>query len=57
VKSGEDKGTQYEINSKLIHQTDSKGKSQPKKIEKYDLEKSIYKDIKNYPNSSIERNL
>ncbi|KAA6343508.1 hypothetical protein EZS27_008797, partial [termite gut metagenome] len=53
VKSGEGKGTQYEINPKFVHQINFKGRANLKKTQDYRLEELIYKDISSFSNSSF----
>ncbi|GHS93766.1 ATP-dependent DNA helicase [Bacteroidia bacterium] len=53
VKTGEGKGTVYEINNKIVQQPEFKGKDDKKKVKDYKLEELIYKDIISYPNSSF----
>ncbi|KAA6327814.1 hypothetical protein EZS27_023230, partial [termite gut metagenome] len=53
IKSGEGKGTQYDINPKFVHQINFKGKVNLKKTQDYRLEELIYKDISSFSNSSF----
>jgi ATP-dependent DNA helicase RecG len=53
VKTGEGKGTIYEINPKLSQQTNFKGQINKKKVQDFKLEELIYKDITSFPNSSF----
>ncbi|GAB6013068.1 ATP-binding protein [Viscerimonas tarda] len=53
VKTGEGKGTVYEINNKIVQQPEFKGKDDKKKVKDYKLEELIYKDLISYPNSSF----
>jgi ATP-dependent DNA helicase RecG len=53
VKTGEGKGTQYEINQEFINQIKYSSKIKKKKVQDYKLEEVIYKDITSYPNSSF----
>ncbi|GHU56542.1 hypothetical protein FACS189411_07440 [Bacteroidia bacterium] len=53
VKTGEGKGTVYEINNKIVQQPEFKGKDNKKKVKDYKLEELIYKDIISHPNSSF----
>ncbi|MDR1896029.1 MAG: putative DNA binding domain-containing protein [Prevotellaceae bacterium] len=52
IKTGEGKGTLYEINPKIA-QHNLKGKVNIKKVQDYKLEELIYKDIISYPKSSF----
>jgi ATP-dependent DNA helicase RecG len=53
VKTGEGKGTIYEINPKLSQQTNFKEQINKKKVQDFKLEELIYKDITSFPNSSF----
>ncbi|GHT63514.1 ATP-dependent DNA helicase [Bacteroidia bacterium] len=53
VKSGEGKGTLYEINPEFIQNKNFKGKINLKNIEDSRLEELIYRDIAVYPKSSV----
>jgi ATP-dependent DNA helicase RecG len=53
VKTGEGKGTLYEINTKFVQQPNFEKGINKKKVQDYKLEDLIYKDITSYPNSSF----
>ncbi|MDR1119552.1 MAG: putative DNA binding domain-containing protein [Dysgonamonadaceae bacterium] len=52
-KTGEGKGSQYNVNEKFTQQTKFATEIPKKKVQDYKLEESIYKDIISYPNSSF----
>ena len=53
VKTGEGKGTIYEINPEFMQQINFKGKVNKKKIQYHKLEDLIYKNIASHPNCSF----
>jgi ATP-dependent DNA helicase RecG len=53
LKTGEGKGTLYEINTKFVQQPNFEKGVNKKKVQDYKLEDLIYKDITSYPNSSF----
>ena len=52
-KSGNGKGTLYKINPNLVQNFNFKRQIKNKKVQDYNLEQLIYKDITSHPNSSF----
>jgi ATP-dependent DNA helicase RecG len=53
IKTGEGKGSQYNVNQKFAQQTKFTSEVHIKKVQDYKLEESIYEDIASHPNSSF----
>ncbi|MDR0681111.1 MAG: hypothetical protein LBG15_04570 [Dysgonamonadaceae bacterium] len=53
IKTGEGKGSQYNINQTFTQNAKSTSEVHIKKVQGYKLEESIYKDITSHPNSSF----
>ncbi|MDR2407817.1 MAG: putative DNA binding domain-containing protein [Bacteroidales bacterium] len=53
IKTGEGKGSQYNVNQKFAQQAKFTSEVHIKKVQDYKLEESIYRDIISHPNSSF----